>query len=195
MKVRTVLGVGLGVLLGLCLGAGVGIVSGHTAAKLAEPDPLGPTALPAIPDKVPTGADAYVPGLTVSLISKDFLQRAKWTCKTQATEKNLSLPAAHRTSCDAPEGARLSVTLWHDSETKVKSVEADCRYPLGSELCRTLARGIAELSVVGRPDVAKRTAAWAVDNVDRDATTVIGDVRLISDLSSRHPSMRILPAA
>ncbi|MEV6595762.1 hypothetical protein AB0M36_02750 [Actinoplanes sp. NPDC051346] len=193
-KARTVLVITLCAVLGICFGAGSGIIGGHQAARLTAPDPLGPTALPAIPEKVPTGADEYLPGLRVSFITKNFLQKAKWTCETEATNDRYFPVAAYLTTCSAPNYVRLSVNLWHDDEAKVKLVETDCSYPLGSSLCRTLARGVAELTVVGQPEVAKRTAAWAADNVDRDATTVIGDVRLTADLSYRTPRMRIVPA-
>ncbi|MEU4625401.1 hypothetical protein AB0G04_36195 [Actinoplanes sp. NPDC023801] len=175
------------------LGAVAGTVGGHTAAGLAVPDPLGPTALPPIPAQVPSGADAYLPRVTVSDITKDFLQRARWICETQS-KKDPYLPADNYTACDAPEQGKLRVVVWSDAEAKVTSVQADCRYPLGTQLCRTLAISIAKVVTGGEPETAKRSAAWAGENVDRDATTVIGKVRLIAELSAQHPTMRIIPA-
>ncbi|GAB1688596.1 hypothetical protein [Krasilnikovia sp. M28-CT-15] len=193
-KAIMVLAVTLCIVLGSCLGTVGGLVGGRAAAKFAAPDPIGPTALPPIPEKVPSGSDQYLTRLTVSHITKDFAKRAKFTCNTKQLGQTPDPAGIYFTSCDAPEGVTASVMLWHDGEAKVKAVEAECRLPLGTPLCRTLAGGIAELAIVEQPDVAKRTAAWAAENVDRDATTVIGGVRLTATLDGHFPSMRIAPA-
>lgn len=193
-RALTALVVTLCALLGLCVGGVGGVVAGHTTAKLATPDPLGPTALPELPEKFPATDDMYLPGVTVSFITKDFLRQAKWICETRPPNpKRYGGEASLFTSCHAPQSSRLRVHLWHDGEAKVRTVVATCPSSTGFTPCRTLVSAIAELTVVGQPDLATRAAAWAADNVDRDATTVIGEVRLVAALEPLH-EMAVVPA-
>ncbi|SRR6266545_1272482 len=176
----------LSAIAGLMLGP----VAGGVATALTAPDPGGPSAPPAVTAPFPGKDNVYVPAVTVDQITKGFLEQAKFTCQP-AAPRALTEPAAQQTDCNAPRGVDLVVYIGHD-QARVRAVHALCYYPPGTEVCHTLFRRIAELALTGQPELRKRAAAWAVDNADRDVSTVIGGVRLIVTLDSH--AIRVFPA-
>jgi hypothetical protein len=56
-----------------------------------------------------------------------------------------------------------------------------CAYGPGNPTCKKLFTELAGNLLAG--DQSKKAAAWAGANVDNDATTVIGNLRLVATLS------------
>ncbi|WP_157631296.1 hypothetical protein [Catelliglobosispora koreensis] len=162
----------------------VGVVTGVVAAKIGEPPPKGPALPLAVAAGFPTAGRAYLPGVTVSLITQDWLGKAAWTCDVPEPAGYLNA-AQQRTLCVAPALSPMSVTVLHDG-SKVRSVSASCRHPLGSTICTTLYSAAAELVFTTIPEHRASAAGWAAGNATLDANTTIGGIRLITDLSARH---------
>jgi hypothetical protein len=137
-------------------------------------------AMPAVGDKFPTLADAYLRDLTTAKVT-ELMRNAKWKCAAQATTL-LVEPAQQQLNCEVPGLSELTLTVGYDEGSRIRSMHAWCRYPPGTPVCRTLFRTLAAAAHLQHSDLSEQATQWASRNVDHDAMTVIGGVRFISAL-------------
>ncbi len=175
-------------LAGLLLGAFLGT---RVAALTISP-PTVPTAPPPIGASFPVDADRYLPGVTVGLIAQEWLVKTNgWQCTTESKIDRLDL-GSRFTSCYHPDDVQLHVYFFHDQDTQVRTIEAVCRHPVGTPLCQQLFQSIAVLCLKSQQNLRTPAEDWIRQNTDRDATTVIGTLRLFTNLD-RHV-LTIVPA-
>jgi hypothetical protein len=159
------------------------LVAGGTGAAIgvmAGSGPKGPTGAPTFDAHFPHGTQRYMRGVTVSAIVKDWLAQKEWTCEYHPRTSSRS---SRRAECKPPgdTGSDLEVSISFDSERRVREVDLMCAYGPGNPTCKKLFTELAGNLLAG--DQSKKAAAWAGANVDNDATTVIGNLRLVATLS------------
>jgi len=183
--------------IGIVLGCGaVGALAGFVLAVVTAPQPVGPSAPPAIPADFPNAEKRYLPGVTVSRIADDWMKKANsYTCKPhEVPATNVEEGRAPKElECSAPGDAKwdLYTSIEYDDEKHVRAVEAHCHYGPGSVACSSLFATMAD-AIFTDPELRKRAATWAEKNADADNETVIGGVRFRSSLENPH-SLRAMP--
>jgi hypothetical protein len=143
----------------------------------------------------PKGSDRYLRDLTVSAITVDWLAKEKsWTCKVTNVASSSVGEARKRTGC-GPRGQTadyLKVTIAHDANAKVRSVNVRCDYGPGNRTCRRLFTDLVDVVMAGDERQRSQAIDWARTNVDSDETTIIGGIRLAATLSPHY--LDITPA-
>lgn len=177
-KAVTVLVTVAALLAGMLGGGAVGALAGTVTGT-----PPGSSEPPPMPENFPEGDNRYLPGVTVTLIAKQWLERANsWTC---AAEPDPDLERGkYETRCEAP-GADISVyaVINHDDDAKVTGIWVACRYRTGSRMCRSLFEKFADALLQSQRELIKPATEWAKKNVDRDSAAVFGGIRMEISLS------------
>ncbi|GAB3138918.1 hypothetical protein [Microbispora hainanensis] len=165
---------------GLLLGGGVG-----AAAGLGSASPKGSARPPAFSADFPGGDRRYLPGVTVAMISDDWLKKSnKWKCAKKPDKDETSSGAAHRVECEPPDDrGDMSVYIEYDKEDSVRQVAATCWLGLHTVACTSLFSTMADTLLIPRKSLRKQAAGWAKKNADSERSTTIGGVRLEFDLS------------
>jgi hypothetical protein len=178
----------LALVLGGLIGAGLG--AGIAAATTHRHGPAGPPPLAA---DFPNASRQYLPGVTVSMISQDWLVKAnKWTCGP--ADNKPAAGAKKEMECAAPGDQKydLYVDIAYDAEDKVRLVTAWCNYGPGAHACETLFGTFADAVLIPQKELRKQGYDWASKNADSDESTTIGGVRFEASLSPHN--MDAMPA-
>jgi hypothetical protein len=177
--------------LAFLLGGSTGVAIGwYVGAK-----PKGPTDLPKITGDFPNADQRYLQGVTVSDIADSWLAGTlAWTCEPSDTAAGLLSGALKRTECTAPgdRSRHLRITIDYDDNKHVREVDVMCTYGPGHHACEHLFVAVAGILLASDAEQHKQALNWAGTNVDSDASTVIGNVRLLTTLSPH--SLRCTPA-
>jgi hypothetical protein len=179
-------------LLGALLGGGVGAAG----ASVSGGHPHGPSAPPAFAEGFPNGSQRYLPGVTVSSISDDWLVKLnKWTCAPTDVSTPPQSGAKERMDCTASGDAKydLEVDIEYDDGTHVRMVRARCEYGPGSKGCRSLFANLADAVLASQAGERRKAQDWGAKNTDADSSTVIGGVQLLASLDPH--SLSCTPAA
>jgi hypothetical protein len=172
----------------------VGLIGGSVVGR-ATVSAHGPSAAPAFADGFPSASQGYLRGITLTGLSKRWLQQANsFTCEPNPSHRAEPGRAKHELSCSAPGSMDLDVyvNIDYDDETHVSGVQAYCRLGPGKPYCKSLFGVFGFEALRGQPDVQKQAQDWASKNVDTDSSTVIGGVRLATSLDP--PSISAVPA-
>ncbi|GAA3780020.1 hypothetical protein GCM10022225_80340 [Plantactinospora mayteni] len=156
----------------------VGAISGSVAGR-ASTEPTGVAAPPPVPDGFPSGAKRHLPGVKVSVVADGWLVKANsWKCAPNPEAKPSS-GGKLVTECEpSKDDLNLRVTIEHDDESHVRTVDAGCDFGPGSNYCKTFFANFADVLLADRPELRKQASEWAGKNVDADASTVIGGIWL-----------------
>ncbi|WP_204035498.1 hypothetical protein [Micromonospora qiuiae] len=174
-------------LVGMLGGGVVGALAGTVTGT-----PPGSSEPPPMTENFPEGDDRYLPGVTVTLIAKQWLEQANsWTC-TPGPDPDLER-AKHETRCEGPgrTDLYLSAVINHDDDAKVTDIRVECSYRAGSPMCRSLFEKFADALLQSQRELIKPATDWAEKNVDRDSAAVFGGIRMEISLSPHE--MRATP--
>jgi hypothetical protein len=156
--------------------------AGAAIGAIAGTGPKGPTETPAIDAHFPHASQRYMRGVTVSSVAEDWLAQKEWTCEVRSRFNSRS---PRRAEC-SPRGdtaSDLEVTITYDSEKRVREVDLMCAYGPGNPTCRDLFTELAGTLLARDEKLRKQAVQWTGENVDNDASTVIGAVRLVATLA------------
>jgi hypothetical protein len=175
MVLVPLLALALGGLFGAAVGAGVATATTHRHGP-AEPPPLAAD--------FPDASKQYLPGVTVSMISQEWLVKAnKWTCGP--SENKPPAGAKKQMECTAPGDQKndVYVDIAYDAEDKVRLATAWCHYKPGANACKTLFGAFADAVLIPQQELRQQGYDWASENADSDESTVIGGIRFEASLS------------
>jgi hypothetical protein len=177
--------------LAVLVGGAGGIAVGHRMGA----QPVGPTTTPTVMADFPDATQRHLRGVTVSALAVDWLADSwSWTCEDSDTGTTPASGASTLMGC-TPRGDTahdLRVNIEYDGENRVRAVHGLCVYGPGDQTCKKLFSELAGV-LLERDDRLRETAVeWAGVNVDNDDSTVIGDIRLIVNLSPHY--LRGVPA-
>ncbi|MEQ7128112.1 hypothetical protein ABN034_26790 [Actinopolymorpha sp. B11F2] len=118
----------------------------------------------------------------MSAIARDWLAQKEWTCEFHS---RINSRSPRRAEC-SPRGntaSELEVTIAYDSENRVREADLMCAYGPGNPTCKELFTELAGIVLARDERLRRQAVQWAGANVDNDASTVIGELRLVATLS------------
>jgi hypothetical protein len=184
---------GWSVLLTVIVAVALGGAGGALVAALTSGGSAAPPAPPELPADFPGAggqSGLYLPDVTVSAI-ETWVADGGYECEvvteTQFEGRKSPRGAEHWQRCYAPMSfgsARADVGVEYDGEAQVAAVSAACERGPGTpeEYCPSVFREAADTVFASQPDVAQEAAMWAEENIDNDASTVVGGIELTVDL-------------